>query len=78
MRQGAGSVTPGEAQCGKVTTEAKCGVFGKSGGVGRVRQQEVLGASLGLRPEGTDTAEHRLWLHSALTVTGPLQTENRE
>lgn len=71
-------MTPGEAQWGKVTTEAKCRVSGKSGRVGRERQQEVLGASLGLHPEGTDTVEHRLWLHSALTVTGPLQTENRE
>lgn len=68
----------GEALCGKVTTEAKCRVFRKSGRVGKERQQEVLGVSLGLRPEGIDTAEHRLWLHSALTVTGPLQTENRE
>lgn len=58
----------GESQCGKVTIETK------QKSVWKVRQGGEAEAAGGAESQPgplsrTDTAEHRLWLHSALAVT---------
>lgn len=63
-------MTPGEAQCGKVTIETKYKSIWKVRQGGEAEAAGGVGSQPGpLCPEGTDTAEHRLWLHSALAVT---------